>query len=59
MIEVTQGKRGTVNTAFVERLNATLRTWLPALTRRSRHAGTDAQRLERRFFLTAVAYSFV
>ena len=24
----------TVNTAFVERLDATLRTWLPALTRR-------------------------
>ncbi|WP_407543410.1 hypothetical protein Q0M94_26925 (plasmid) [Deinococcus radiomollis] len=59
MIEVTQGKRGTVNTAFVERLNATLRTWLPALTRRSRHAGTVAQRLERRFFLTAAAYNFV
>ena len=59
LIEETQGKRGTVNTAFVERLNATLRTWLPALTRRSRHAGNDAQRLERRFYLTAAAYNFV
>ena len=59
LIEETQGRRGTVNTAFVERLNATLRTWLPALTRRSRHAGRDAQRLERRFFLTAAAYNFV
>ena len=59
LIEATQGKRGTVNTAFVERLNATLRTWLPALTRRSRHAGSDAQRLQRRFFLTAAAYNFV
>lgn len=59
LIEVTQGKRGTVNTAFVERLNATLRTWLPALTRRSRHAGSDQQRLERRFFLTAAAYNFI
>ena len=59
LIEETQGKRGTVNTAFVERLNATLRTWLPALTRRSRHAGSDAQRLHRRFFLTAAAYNFV
>ncbi|MFC6803900.1 hypothetical protein ACFQDE_20970 [Deinococcus caeni] len=59
MIEVTQGKRGTVNTAFVERLNATLRTWLPALTRRSRHAGTDRERLERQFFLVAAAYNWV
>lgn len=59
LIEKTQGRRGTFNTAFVERLNATLRTWLPALTRRSRHAGSDAHRLERRFFLTAAAYDFV
>jgi transposase-like protein len=57
LIEETQGKRGTVNTAFVERLNATLRTRLPALIRRSRHAGSDAQRLQRRFFLTAAAYT--
>jgi hypothetical protein len=59
LIEETQCKRGTVNTAFIERLNATLRTWLPALTRRSRHAGSDVQRLQRRFFLTAAAYNFV
>ncbi|WP_456832715.1 hypothetical protein [Deinococcus sp. UYEF24] len=59
LIEETQGKRGTVNTAFVERLNATLRTWLPPLTRRSQHAGSEAQRLQRRFFLTAAAYNFV
>ena len=31
LIERSQGKPGTINTAFVERLNATLRTWLPAL----------------------------
>jgi hypothetical protein len=59
LIEETQGKRGTVNTAFVERTNATLRTWLRALSRRSWHAGSDAQRLQRRFFLTAAAYNFV
>lgn len=58
-IEVTQGKPGTVNTAFIERLNATLRTWLPALTRRSRHAGSDQRRLEHHFFLTLAAYNFV
>lgn len=59
MIEQSQGKRGTINTAFVERLNATLRTWLPALTRRSRHAGNYRDRLERHFFLTAATYNFV
>lgn len=59
LIEQSQGKRGTVNTAFVERLNATLRTWLPALTRRSRHAGNYRDRLERHFFLTVAAYNFV
>ena len=42
LIEETQGKRGTVNTAFVERLNATLRTWLPALTRHSGCRWMDA-----------------
>ena len=45
MIEVTQGKRSTVNTAFVEHLNPTRRTWLPAVTRRPRHTGTDPHRL--------------
>ncbi|WP_345462304.1 hypothetical protein [Deinococcus carri] len=59
LIAVTQGKRGTVNTAFIERLNATLRTWMPALTRRSRHAGSDQRRLEHQFFLTVAAYNFV
>ncbi|WP_415784137.1 transposase [Deinococcus saxicola] len=59
LIETTQGKPGTINTAFVERLNATLRTWLPALTRRSRHAGSDHERLERHFFLVLVAYNFI
>ena len=59
LIEETQGKRGTVNTAYVERPQATLRTWLPARTRRSRHAGSDARRLERRFFLTAPASTFI
>lgn len=59
LIEDSQGKRGTINTAFVERLNATLRTWLPALTRRSRHAGSDQAQLQGHFFLVAVAYNFI
>lgn len=59
LIEASQGKRGTINTAFVERLNATLRTWLPALTRRSRHAGSDQDQLQRHFFLVVAAYNFI
>ncbi|MHA0040626.1 hypothetical protein [Deinococcus sp. PEB2-63] len=59
LIEASQGRSGTVNTAFVERLNATLRTWLPALVRRSRHAGSDGERLERHFFLVLAAYNFI
>ena len=34
LVEETQGKRGTVHIAPVKRLNPTLRTWLPSLTRR-------------------------
>jgi hypothetical protein len=33
-VKETQGKRGTVTTAFMERPKATLRTWLPVLTHR-------------------------
>ena len=33
VIRETQGTWGTFNTAYVERLNATLRTWIPALRR--------------------------
>ena len=49
VIRETQGTWDTFNTAYVERLNATLRTWIPALTRRSRHAGT-AGSVEAGFF---------
>ncbi|MHA0043785.1 hypothetical protein [Deinococcus sp. PEB2-63] len=48
-----------MNTAFVERWNATLRTWLPVLVRRSRHAGSDGERLERHFFRVVAAYKFI
>ncbi|WP_189056515.1 hypothetical protein [Deinococcus daejeonensis] len=59
LIEASQGRPGAVNTVFVERLNATLRTWLPALVRRSRHAGSDGERLERHVFLVLAAYNFI
>ena len=58
MIWKTQGTWGTFNTAYVKRLNATLRTQIPALTRRSRHAGI-AKSVEAWFFRVSVAYNFM
>ena len=46
------------NTAYVERLNATLRTWLPALTRRSRTPAREVVRLEAAMFWTGCVYNF-
>ena len=57
VIRETQGTWGTFNTAYVERLNATLRTWIPALMRRSRHAGTE-ESVEAGFFWVSVVYNF-
>ena len=57
VIRETQGTWGTFNTACVERPNATLRTWTPALTRRSRHAGTEGS-VEAGFFWVGVTYNF-
>jgi hypothetical protein len=46
------------NTAYVERLNATLRTWLPALRRRSRTPAREAAHLEAAMFWTGCVYNF-
>jgi IS1 family transposase len=54
----TQTQLGTFNTAYVERLNATLRTWLPALARRSRTPARDLAHLEAALFWTGCVYNF-
>ena len=36
VMQQTQVELGCINTAYIERLNATLRTWIPALVRRTR-----------------------
>jgi hypothetical protein len=36
IMQATQVELGRINTAYIERLNATLRTWMPALVRRTR-----------------------
>ena len=58
LMAATQVLLGVINTAYVERLNATLRTWMPALTRRSRTPARDVALLEARMFWTGVVYNF-
>jgi transposase-like protein len=53
----TQG-RGVLNTAFIERLNATFRTRLSVLGRRTRRLGRQAARLEAAVFLLGCVYNF-
>lgn len=58
IICASQTQLGTFNTAYVERLNATLRTWIPALTRRSRTPARDLAHLEAAIFWTGCVYNF-
>jgi transposase-like protein len=54
----TQTDLGVFNTAYVERLNATLRTWIPALTRRTRTPSRYRPQLEAALFWTGAVYNF-
>lgn len=47
-----------LNTAFIERLNATFRQGLASLTRRSRHAARRLKALETGMFLIGCTYNF-
>jgi len=58
LMAASQVLLGVINTAYVERLNATLRTWMPALTRRSRTPAREMALLEARLFWTGVVYNF-
>lgn len=48
----------TINTAFIERLNATFRERLAVLTRRSRHAAKRLEALRPAMFLIGTVYNF-
>jgi transposase-like protein len=54
----TQTQLGLFNTAYVERLNASLRTWLPALTRRSHTPARSMAHLTAALFWTGCTYNF-
>ena len=58
LVQATQIGLGVFNTAYVERLNATLRTGLPALRRRSRTPAREAAHLEAAMFWTGCVYNF-
>lgn len=58
ILQATQVGVGVFNTAYVERLNATFRTWLPALTRRSRTPARQVVHLEAAMFWMGVVYNF-
>jgi transposase-like protein len=57
MIERTQG-RGVINTAFIERLNATFRQCLTALVRRGRAVARHSHTLEVGMYLVGTVYNF-
>ncbi len=58
LMSCSQVELGVFNTAYVERLNASLRTWLPALTRRSRTPARLQAHLRASLFWTRTVYNF-
>jgi hypothetical protein len=56
--QATQLEIGRINTAYIERLNASLRTWIPALARRTRTPSGARERLEAALFWTGCVYNF-
>jgi len=58
LMQATQVGLGVINTAYIERLNATFRTWLPALTRRTRTPARKAAHLEAAMFWMGGVYNF-
>ena len=57
LLEVSKGGQ-VINTAFIERLNATFRQRLGVLVRRSRHAARKLATLETSMFLLGCVYNF-
>jgi transposase-like protein len=58
LMQRTQVELGRINTAYIERLNATLRTWMPALVRRTRTPSGAREQLEAALFWTGCVYNF-
>jgi hypothetical protein len=58
LMVMSQCGLGLINTAYIERLNATFRARLPALTRRTRSLAQTADRLRAEMFWSGVIYNF-
>ena len=58
IMHTTQVELGRINTAYIERLNAILRTWMPALVRRTRTPSGRREQLEAALFWTGCVYNF-
>jgi transposase-like protein len=58
VMQRTQVELGCINTAYIERLNATLRTWQPGLARRTRTPSGAREHLEAALFWTSCVYNF-
>jgi transposase-like protein len=57
LMQASQVLLGVINTAYIERLNATLRTWMPTLVRRTRTPSGSRGRLEAALFWTGCVYN--
>jgi transposase-like protein len=58
LIACSQSALGVINTAYIERLNATFRANLPALARRTRRSARTLQRLRDELFWSGALYNF-
>ncbi|HEU5101428.1 MAG TPA: hypothetical protein VFU22_20540 [Roseiflexaceae bacterium] len=58
IMQASQIGLGVINTAYIERLNATFRTWLPALARRSRTPARQNAHLNAAMFWMGAVYNF-
>jgi transposase-like protein len=58
LLDHTQGGRGVLNTAYIERLNATFRARLAVLVRRSRGLARQHRRLHAGMYLVGTVYNF-
>jgi hypothetical protein len=58
LMQMTHVLVGRITTASIERLNATLRTWMPALVRRTRTPSGAREQLEAALFWTGCVYNF-
>ena len=58
ILAFSQSAAGTINTAFIERLNATFRSRMPSLVRRTRSLAQSPDRLLAEMFWSGVVYNF-